>query len=122
MRRSIAALAALAAAVLACEDAGEPAAVACENASHVEIPSPDARLGAWVFVRHCGDASSVQVSILPADSMPPAEAGNAFAVSPVVEVTVAWPGDHRLRITHGAGEVSKQEYQVAGVTVSYEAR
>jgi len=106
------------AAALACQDAQD--AATCENASHVEIPSPDEQLSAWVFVRSCGDASSAHVSILPAGAAPPAEAGNAFVVDPIVAVSVEWPGDHRLHVTHGsAGEVSKQEYQVAGVTVTY---
>lgn len=106
--------------LLSCGDAA-----LCENSSQVEIPSPDAELAAWVFIRGCGatTSSSAHVSILPADSSPPAEAGNTFIIEPILEVSVEWSGEHQVLISHSAGaEIFKQEYQVAGVTVSYEAK
>jgi hypothetical protein len=106
-----------AAALLSCSGA-EP----CENSSPVEIPSPDHKLGAWIFIRGCGVTApnSVQVTVLPAGSEPPAESGNTFIRAPVAAVRVEWPSAHELLITHqGGGNVSKQESQVAGVAVSY---
>jgi hypothetical protein len=115
MRGSLVFAAALA--VLSCRDA-EP----CQNSSPVEIPSPDQRLGAWVFIRGCGVATpnSVQVAVLPAGSAPPTEEGNAFIREPVAAVRVEWPSARELLITHqGGGKVYRQESQIAGVAVSY---
>ena len=97
-------------------------AVLCENTSPVEIPSPDGQRGAWVFIRRCGPttASSVQVTILPAGSTAPNEAGNVFAIEPVIAVSVKWPSDRELLISRAAGgTVSKQEPRVSDVTISY---
>jgi hypothetical protein len=109
---------AVAIASLSCGDAG-----LCENSSQVEIPSPDHKLGAWVFIRGCGatTSNSVHVTVLPAGSEPPADAGNTFGREPVTAVRVEWPSPRELLITHQRGGfVSKQESEVAGVAVSYQ--
>jgi hypothetical protein len=103
--------------LLSCGDAG-----LCENSSQVEIPSPDKKLGAWVFIRGCGAtaSNSVHVTVLPAGSLPPVEAGNTFVREPVSEVRVEWPSERELLITHQrGGNVSRQEREIAGVAVSY---
>jgi len=97
----------------------------CENSAHGGIPSPDGELVAWVFLRSCGPGTptSTHVSILPTDAPPPSEAGNVFVAEPIVEVSVEWPGDHRLLVWHGAnGRVLEQQYQVSGVTLAYRSR
>ena len=111
------AIAVVAMAFLSCNDAG-----LCENSAQVEIPSPDQRLGAWVFIRGCGATTknSVHVTVLPAGSPPPADAGNTFAREPVSAVRVEWSSKDQLLITHQrGGNVFKQESEVAGVAVSY---
>jgi hypothetical protein len=111
---------AAAVALLSCGDAG-----LCENSSQVEIPSPDHKLGAWIFVRGCGATArnSVHVTVLPAGSLPPVEPGNTFVREPVSEVRVEWPSDRELRITHQhGGNVSRQEREIAGIAVSYQVQ
>lgn len=103
--------------LLSCSDEG-----LCENSSQIEIPSPDQKLRAWVFIRGCGatTTNSVHVTVQAAGSPPPAEAGNTFVREPVSEVRVEWPSARELLITHQrGGNVSKQESEVAGVTISY---
>ncbi len=115
MRKCVALVAALAG--LACNDVDS-----YENTSQVEIPSPDHQLGAWVFIRDCGaiTLNSVHVTILPAGSPPPAEAGNTFILEPVIAVSVKWPSGRELLISRERrGRVLKQEQQVAGVAISY---
>ena len=60
------------------------------------------------------------MTILPAGSTAPAEAGNAFAIEPVTAVSVKWPSDRELLISRApGGTVSKQEPRVSDVTISY---
>jgi hypothetical protein len=102
---------------LACGDAG-----LCENSSPVEIPSPDAKRTAWVFIRECGPAtpSGVHVSILPAGTPAPADAGNTFGLEPVAELTVKWAAPDELAISRKAGgHVLAQEPRVGEVAVTY---
>jgi hypothetical protein len=115
MRKCVALMAVLSS--LSCSDVD-----LCENTSPVEIPSPDHKLGAWVFIRDCGaiTLNSVHVTILPAGSPPPGEAGNTFILEPMTAVTVEWPSERELLVLHErGGKVLKQEQQVAGVAVSY---
>ena len=61
--------------------------------------------------------NSVHVTILPAGSPPPAEAGNTFILEPVIAVSVKWPSGRELLISHERrGRVLKQEQQVADVS------
>jgi hypothetical protein len=108
----------IALAALGCGDAA-----LCENSAQVEISSPDQQLVAWIFIRGCGAAvgDSIQVSILPAGSAPPEDAGNTFIMDKRGEVRVDWTADRELLISHEpAKPISRQETDVAGVKVSYE--
>ena len=108
----------IAVAALGCGDAG-----LCDNSSPVEIASPDRELVAWIFIRGCGATvgDSVQVSILPAGSAPPDDAGNTFIMEKRGGVRVDWTADRELQISHApANPISKRETEVAGVKVSYE--
>jgi hypothetical protein len=117
MRIRVSLVAVVAAMVLSCGDAA-----LCENSSQIEIPSPDQKLRAWVFIRGCGatTTNSVHVTVQAAGYPPPVEAGNTFVREPVSAVRVEWPSASELLITHQrGGNVSKQESEVSGVTVSY---
>ena len=108
----------MALAALGCGDAG-----LCENSSQVEIASPDQQRVAWIFIRGCGATvgDSIQVSILPAGSPLPEDAGNTFVMDERGEVRVDWSADRELVISHEPTDrISKHETEVAGVKVSYE--
>jgi hypothetical protein len=89
----------------------------------VRIPSPDERFAAWVFVRGCGatTADSAQLSVLPASSGPPREAGNALIVEHSPTVIAEWRAPGELLVSYeAAGRVFKQEAQVGEVSISYQ--
>ena len=115
--RRASACALLALAGLACGDTA-----ACDNTSQVEIPSPDGKFAAWVFIRACGATtlSSVHVSVVPAGSPAPHESGNAFVLEPVAALEVKWPGERELSISRPAGgHVIAQQPRVGEIAVTY---
>jgi hypothetical protein len=103
----------------------------CGNKIITEVPSPDGKLKAVSFVRDCGATTgfSTQVSIIPADSYLPNEAGNAFtsdgnhgaaasgsAGGP--PVGLSWASSQELFIAHHPGaRVFRAESRVSGVAV-----
>ena len=102
---------------IACGDTGM-----CENTSQVEIPSPDGKFAAWVFIRACGATtlSSVHVSVVPAGSPAPHESGNAFVLEPVAALEVKWPAERELSISRPAGgHVIEQQPRVGEIAVTY---
>ena len=96
----------------------------CKNSPAIAIPSTDGSHSAWVFVRDCGatTAKSTQVSILEADDDQPVRAGNAFIISGEAQVIATWRLPDRVDISfEESGEVIKQESEVAGIEITYNA-
>lgn len=93
----------------------------CGNDMRQTVPSPSGRLNAVVFSRDCGATTgfSTQVSIIPAGSALPNEAGNTFVISGTADLAIQWQTDSALSIQGAGGTVFKQEAQVNGVAVRY---
>jgi hypothetical protein len=94
----------------------------CENAPIIDIPSPDKRLAAWVFVRDCGatTAKAVHVSVRPASAGLPRDPGNTLIIEQEATVVAEWVSPTQLLISYEPlGEIFKKESHVGEVAVSY---
>lgn len=77
--------------------------ISCRNDIHKEYLSPDGKLKAVVFQRHCGATTgySTQISIIPALDSLRNEMGNVFMVdgySREVAPNLEWVDDRRIKI------------------------
>ncbi len=72
----------------------------CTNEILNEIPSPDGKLKAVVFLRSCASADSVttNVSIFGKSEKPPNQSGNSFIAQGVPPLSIRWTDPTELLI------------------------
>ena len=94
----------------------------CSNEPVAVVPSPSGKSKAVVFHRKCGEGtgSNTQVAVLPTYSELPNIPGNALVLDSDVPLEISWISDSSLSISGlGAARASKQQPEVAGVSVAY---
>lgn len=96
--------------------------IGCGNEVISSIASPAGTFKAIVFNRNCGATTgfNTQVSVVPANTALPSEAGNALILNGTVPIEIKWASESALVITGlGAARILKQQVTASGVSVSY---
>lgn len=99
----------------------------CTNHVLRESVAPGGNAKAVIFERDCMTASTIQVSLVPADARAPSEPGNTFAVGAGKHslegrtvVTAAWSGPTKLTISFTKGAaIMRNEKRVGPIDIAY---
>jgi hypothetical protein len=94
----------------------------CDNDKVVETFSPNGQFKAVTFRRNCGATTSysTHVSILPASSKLPNEAGNVFIAKHEPAITLRWIDDRHLSVTAEKESPFLQVADFEGIRITYE--
>jgi len=95
----------------------------CSNEIVEEVLAPDVPVKAVVFIRNCGATTgySINVSVHPASSRLPNEAGDVFVATGRGPVIASWKSSRHLHIEYPPeAEVFWAAAKAAGIYVSYE--